>query len=58
MRGNRQEAMGPGVEKTLGWLSIIVSSKDYPVFPRRGEVAAEVVACTAMRHTMVRRLAR
>ena len=74
MRGNRQEAMSPGafqwaedsvlstrrrvVEKTLGWLSTIVSSKDYQVFPRRSEVAAEVVACTAMRHIMVRRLAR
>jgi hypothetical protein len=74
MRGNSQEAMGPGafqwardfvlstrrrvVGQTLGWLSIIVSSRDDEVFPRRSEVAAEVVACIATRHMMVRRLAR
>ena len=74
MRGNRQEAMSPGafqwardfilstrrrvVEKTFGWLSTIVSSRSYQIFPRRNEVAAEAVACTAMHHIMVRRLAR
>jgi hypothetical protein len=46
------------VEQTLGWLSIIVSSRDYEVFPRRSEAAAEVVVYTAMRHITVRRLAR
>ena len=73
MRGNRQEAMGPGafqwarnsvlstrrrvVEKTFGWLSTIVSSRSYQIFPRRSEAIAEVFACTAMHDIMVRRLA-